>query len=235
MSEIITYIHQHTGWLYVRIVDSGFLFFDFWSLVHFWTGLVLFLSLRRLSVRNAWGWLAAAIVGWELFELLALYIALDVFRPETLKDQLTDIVVGILGAKVAAWLEARPRTLRPNFRQGQKQVGVPELLAAVTLAFLWVGNYGYAYNWERLNSAGLNYWAFSLWTGTLLAELVVLYRLEVLEVLEGPMPPLLVLWIMHIAGMFVGEYVGYRSFGIHEIGHVNTTSLCCGLVHGTRG
>ena len=39
-----------------------------------------------------------AISGWTLAEILILYLALGIFRPETIKDQFTDIFVGLMGA-----------------------------------------------------------------------------------------------------------------------------------------
>ncbi len=97
--------------MYTVLYRSPWFFFDLWSLNHFFSGmLVIFLARRyRIGDRARWTILMALLLGWEALEILFLYISVHVFLPETIPDQFTDIVVGVLGALlVEGWCKWRP-------------------------------------------------------------------------------------------------------------------------------
>lgn len=138
MENLVTWIKLLTSWLYVRVYENPVFFIDYWSFVHFWSGFVVFALLFVVKLRPAWRWLAFFLFCYECLELLLLYIACDVFRPETLKDQFTDVFVGLLGGFFCQWLLKRRSAKGPARRPWLEAEAV---LTSLTIAFVWTGNY----------------------------------------------------------------------------------------------
>ena len=97
MDHIVIWIKQHTGWLYVKIYENQFFFFDLWSFAHLCSGFVVFILLLMLGYRRPWIWLAIYLSIYEGVEMAMLYLSLHIFQPETIKDQVTDVLVGMFG------------------------------------------------------------------------------------------------------------------------------------------
>lgn len=218
------WILGNTQWLYVKLYDGPLVFLDCWSLNHAWSGLVVFLALRALGVRRAWTWLVAALLAYEVVELAFIYAAFHAFRPETLKDQLTDVVVGVLGASVGRlFVGARPSARVVDWAAAG--------LAAVSLSFLWVGHYGYTYSWPALNSAGVNWWAWLCWASALLITLRG--ELAVARCVTSGPAFWLVTYGIYLACLLAVEFTGYAVLGIREVGHAERQPLLGDLVHGS--
>lgn len=217
------WILGNTQWLYVKLYEGRWCFFDLWSLNHAWSGLAVFLALRALGVRRAWTWLVAALLAYEVVELAFIYAAFHAFRPETLKDQLTDVLVGVGGASVGRlFVGAAPKERALDWAATG--------LAAVSLSFLWVGHYGYTYSRPALNSPGVNWWAWLCWAAALLitlrGELAVARRV-------GGLRFWLVTYGIYGACLVAVEFAGFVVLGIREVAHVDRQPLIADLVHGT--
>ncbi len=229
MNTLGHWILTNTAWLYTKIFESAFFFLDLWSFVHLWSGFMVMTGLLALRVRRPWLLLAGSLLAYELVELGFIYAAFHAFHPETLKDQATDIVIGALGAAGARMIQSKaaavPHLAVPLAHR------VAAVLVPLTLAFVWVGHYGYRYDREALNSPGLNGWAFSLWT---LALLLVAYGFTTFESRwESTAKALSATAILYALSLFVVEYVGSVILGIHEVGHATRKALVFDLVHGT--
>ena len=72
----------HTEFLYTMIYENGFVFFDFWSIAHFWSGMVLFLLLAALNVKYKLFWMVFFILLYELIEVSFIFFAFNIFQPE---------------------------------------------------------------------------------------------------------------------------------------------------------
>jgi len=231
MTGLGRWILWNTAWLYTRIYENDLLFLDLWSLAHLWSGFAVMASLLALGIRRRWFWLAALLLGYELLELAFIYRAFHVFRPETLKDQATDMVVGLLGGAVAlslrAWYQRMPRA---STRQALLR-HFTAVLVALTIAFEWVGNYGYRYDRSAFNSAGLNWWAFLLWSAGLFGIAQAYAGFE--RRMSHRWAPLGSTAALYLVGLFVVEYLGYVTLQIREVGHGAGRALAFGLVHGT--
>jgi hypothetical protein len=223
---------DHTGWLYTKLFENFVFFVDLWSFVHAWAGMVLWLLLAQVSPRRRWCTIVAALVSWELLELTFLYFAIGIFKAETLKDQLTDIVIGLLGAALGRGL-TRSRAL--NTVPATSHQGLARhpavVFAGTTIAFLWVGNYKYHYNAEPLNSAGLNWWAFVLWSLGLATcvEIFLAFRARG----RSWSLSLAATWAVYLPALLALEYFGYNVLGIREVGHADAAPLVADLVHGS--
>lgn len=231
MNEAGSFILSHTAWLYTKLFEGPFFFFDLWSLAHLYSGFLVMLVLHACHRRRPFLELTALLVAYELVELAFIFVAFHVFRPETLKDQATDIVVGWVGGALATMLVRVGGSLR---RSGREQLArhAAAPLAAVAIAFEWVGNYGYSYDRPFLNSPGLCWWAFLLWS---LALLAVGESYASLEARVGSAKKAFSITVLgYGAALLLVEHLGYFELGIHEVGHANRTALAFDLVHGTR-
>ena len=219
--------YLHTKWLYTKIFENGFFFFDYWSLVHFWSGFVIVMLLMAFKFNSKWMWLIGLLFTYELIEIGFLFFALHIFRPESLKDQLTDLLVGSLGGWISYQLINLKSDKPFSFKFLQK---FPLVFSSSTLAFVWVGNYQYQYNVSILNTPGLNLWAFFLWW------IGGYYILEMYLVLKNnnnnKYTQLIYLWIVYFVAMLIIEFIGYDWLHISEIGNMNKTPLIFGLIHG---
>lgn len=224
MKELGLGIVAHTGWLYTRVHENPIFFFDLWSLVHFWSGFVLMSMLARLAPRRQWLALGVALTAWELLELLFLYVALGIFLPETVKDQCTDVLIGLLGGGLCLYV------LRWQAGSIRRQHVAAALVVALTLPFLWVGSYGYRYNHAVLNSTGLNWWAFLLW---FVASLGLSWHYAASQRRSGSRVVAFSRTVLLYVPLLVTvEYVGFVILGIRETGTAGQP-LVFGIIHGS--
>lgn len=85
---------SHSEFLYDVILKKGWFYIDHWSLVHGWSGAVVITLLASLRFRHRWFWLFFFLAAYELLEVAFMYIALQIFKPERLNDQVMDLLVG---------------------------------------------------------------------------------------------------------------------------------------------
>ena len=137
MDHFVIWIKQVTAWLYIPIYQNQIFFIDYWSFVHFWSGFVLFAMLIMLNYRPAWLWLVFYLTAYEIFELALLYFSLNIFLPETIKDQFTDIFVGLIGGGLCYLFLIAKKKMRTEL---YCRISPEAILTSVTLAFLWIGN-----------------------------------------------------------------------------------------------
>ena len=135
MENFVIWIKHHSGWLYEKIYENQFFFIDYWSFAHLWSGFVLFTMLLSLRKRNPFLWLLIYLSFYEIFEIAMLYLSLHVFQPETIKDQFTDIFVGMIGGILSYLYINQKANNRNTFFE---KIDIEALFVAETISFLWV-------------------------------------------------------------------------------------------------
>ncbi len=95
--EMYNLFLSNTSWLYVKIFQNDWFFFDLWSVVHFGSGVVFYLLIHQFFRKNVFQVFVGVLLVYELFEIFLLYFMVRVILPETFKDQLTDVLVGLAG------------------------------------------------------------------------------------------------------------------------------------------
>ncbi len=226
---IATVILDNTQWLYTKILENRIFFIDYWSFAHFWSGAVIFGFLSWRKFKRRWTVLVTLIVFYECFELAFIYFSLNVFKPETIKDQFTDIFIGLLGGLAA---RAFIYYFKPAInRQLFLHYFLP-VFVSLTISFIWVGNYQYRYNIDSLNTSGLNWWAFSVWSVGIF--LLIKFFLSIEPFFKHMLQSLLSTWVIYFAALLIIEYIGHYTLGIMEIGHPTGKALVWGVIHGTR-
>jgi hypothetical protein len=217
----------HTEFLYTRIYENGFLFFDFWSLVHFWTGMAVFLLMSALNFRNKWFWFVFFIILYEALEVAFAFFALHIFRPERYNDLIIDILLGILAAVICHYILLYKS-------DGKKVVYLPAwplmLFTSISFAFAWVGNYRYKYNYVFLNTKGINIGAFVLWL--IFGFIFLTFYQAVFKKEPHILRRLILVWAAYFVLLLVVEYNGFIVMNWHEVSLPGAPPLIFGLIHG---
>ena len=91
------FIREFTVWLHQPLFEYGLFYIDLWSLVHFWSGMILFAGLSAQRWKNRWGWLAFFLIAFEVVEATIFISILRLFMPEKLPDCFTDVIIGMAG------------------------------------------------------------------------------------------------------------------------------------------
>lgn len=230
MQWLIDTVYSNTLWFYTVVYKSNFFYFDLWTINHIWSGSVIYLLLSVYRIKNKWIILFAILLGYELIEILFRIFALNLFKPEIIKDQINDVLFGLLGAllshSILKWRKGKSRQvflLRYPFTS---------IFTAGTVAFLWVGFYGYKYNEYEFNTPGLNVFAFIVWWLSLYG-IIQLYELFGTK-MKRDFPRALTVWLIYFPLLLIIEYISYYIFELRESGnHFSREALMFGVIHGT--
>lgn len=231
MELIVNWIRDNTAWLYTRIYQSSLFFFDYWSLVHIYSGIGLFILFTFWGIKRRWLLLSLILVSYEIIEIVLVFLALHLFKPEIFKDQFTDIVVGFLGGFIGQYLLKEKKILNLHLLHLPLYVHIVACYSAFTVAFVWVGNYQYHYNQPFFNSPGLNWWAFVLWFVGLMMHFELYFFFK--RVFKKIYLLLAVSWIWFFAGLLTFEFIGFYVLYIRDESHGINAALVLGLIHGT--
>ncbi|MEK6760884.1 MAG: hypothetical protein AABX93_03095 [Nanoarchaeota archaeon] len=82
--------------LTTKIIESNFMFLDYWTFIHFGSGVMvmflIFLYFKKMKMQKKFLLLFLIIALWEIFELIS-----STFRPETKLDIFYDLIIGMIG------------------------------------------------------------------------------------------------------------------------------------------
>ena len=226
--DLVEYILSETAWLYTKIYQNNLFFFDLWSLVHLWSGFMVYLLIRAARIKRPMTVLASILALYEILEILFIYFAFMIFRPETIKDQVTDILMGMVGATASyLFLEA---VIKFNIRYSKVIMAFIIFVVSSSYAFFWVGFYHYRYNVEIYNTPGLNLSTFSAWT---MGGMFILYIFRLFWKIRFPYR-LGLTWLLFFIALLAFEYTYYYILEVRESSGYPLKPLIFGLIHGTR-
>lgn len=97
LARLYYFILTNTAPLYRVLYQSDYFFIDLWSINHFISGFILMIILLRKQSRHPFAILIFLLFFYECLEMAFTYLAVNIFRPEIIQDQFTDIVVGFFG------------------------------------------------------------------------------------------------------------------------------------------
>lgn len=228
LTEALRFIRNNTEWLYLVIYQNKFFFIDYWSFVHFFDGILLPVILINLKIKRVYLISFLILIVYEIIEISLIYFAFDVFKPETIKDQLTDILIGLLGVSVSHLIKRKSSIDKLN---NKVRLNLYAVLASVIIAFNWVGFYKYKYNVQVFNTSGLNIWAFFWWSIGLF--LICQFQIRLKNKFQNEKLYYFTLYISYLIILFSLEFIGYKLLNIRESNHINSTALLFNLIHGT--
>jgi hypothetical protein len=103
LKEVYYLVNHYTAFCYKVIYKSDYFLIDYWSFLHVFNGLwVVFVSYYK-RYRHPFLILGLALFSWEFLEISFIYLSAHIFKPETIPDQFTDIIVGFIGG-LLGWL-----------------------------------------------------------------------------------------------------------------------------------
>lgn len=226
---LVEWFNYETDWLYTKLYQNPIFFIDLWSFVHLWSGIVIFALIIYFNFKRKYLTLFISLFSYEVFEITIRYLALNVFLPETIKDQFTDIFIGMIGGYISHkfFIEKKYFENKPFLNRNNLII----IFTAASISFAWVGFYKYQYNFQILNSQGINYSAFLMWTAGIYSALRIFKFID--ERLNEFYKSLFITWILYILCLIIFEYVAYHIVGGHEISKPDRKPLIFDIIHGT--
>lgn len=215
-------IRNNTEWLYRVILEYKLFYYDLWSFVHLWSGAMLLVLLTAFKNKNRWWTLFLILVLFEIVESIFFIILLKLFHPEKIVDVLNDIFIGMLGGYLISIF------FKWNRNRKYAQWLAP-FLAAITIAFLWVGWYRYSYNIPYFNSPFINWWALICWT---LAGITMMVVFQQIKKHKNIVASIAIVWTVYLMLLFTVEYIAYHLLCFRETTK-GATPLIFNIVHGT--
>lgn len=157
MKELLVFIRENSVWLHHVLIEYKLIYWDLWSVVHFWCGALVFACLSAVNCKKRWKWLLIILTGFEVLEATVFIGVLKLFMPEKIPDVFMDIFVGIAGGYLAYYVFERA-----NLHEKPKRV-IVAIISSAIIAFFWTGYHGYQLNIEFGNFTALNLIAFVFW------------------------------------------------------------------------
>lgn len=228
MNNFFDDFYGATKWLYTKIYENSVFFFDYWSFAHLIAGFLIIVILLAFNIKHRWAILLALLTLWEIAELLFQFFALNIFKPETFKDQITDIVIGLISGFITYLIIKNKNKIYSKIHISQEFVA--SVMSASILAFFWVGTYQYHYSVNIFNTPGLNVWAFLLWFFG--ANLIIKTFIYCKNYFKKIPSSFVVLLGLYYISLFIIEYVGRYLLEIKEISSPSNTPLVFGLIYG---
>jgi uncharacterized membrane protein YeaQ/YmgE (transglycosylase-associated protein family) len=172
--------------------------------------------------------LAVILVAYEVFEILFVYIAFMIFRPETIKDQFTDIFLGVAGGLLCFLFLALVRKFHKRYPEPVHAFIF--FVISSSYAFIWVGSYHYKYNVSFYNTPVINISTLIGWTvgGMFILYMYRLFRKRYWLIRIS------LTWMLYFLALMVFEYFFYYILEVRETSGHPLKPLLFGLVHGTR-
>jgi len=220
--------YEYAGWLYTKLYQNDFFFIDLWSIVHCWSGFVIFLGLKSLKAKKPLWTLLTLLFIYGVLEILFTDFTLDIISPEIIKDQFTDIIVGMIGGTIG-FLIVQFGSLNNDKHLKSLNLFII-FLASVTYAYVWVGFYRYQYNNDLFNTPGINIGGFIFWT---MGAFATIFGFTLIKIRKFWLK-ISVSWVIYIVVLFIVEYFGFVIMGWHESSKENATPLLFDLIHGTK-
>lgn len=221
MASLMHFIRQYTVWLHHTLFEYGLFYIDLWSLVHFWSGLVLFTALSARGWKNRWRWLAFFLFAFEVVEATIFISIMKMFMPEKLPDSFTDILIGLAGGYLVYF-----------FFENRKIIeGCSNLflywLASGTVAFVWTGNSNYIFVNTTFNTQGINWLVLLVW---MIIGIAILFFYEKLKRINlGCLKSASICWIVYIPIMLIflqsSSNLLYAGEGFKEINGSQVKSI----------
>lgn len=122
--------------LYTRVFQGGFFFLDLWSINHMWSGFVLYLIITAIHIKRPLLIILVCQFGYEIFEIGLTYLACNIFIPEIIKDQFTDIFIGFAGSCIGLLAVSNYDHLKNNYPQIIDIALV--FFISMSFSFLWL-------------------------------------------------------------------------------------------------
>jgi hypothetical protein len=215
------------SWLYVKFYSNSFFFLDYWIILQSISTIFLFFLVKSYKVSKPIIITIVLLTIWELIE----FVAKQFVPPQFVSDsqiihQLIDLIISVLTIFIFNYLFTK---FKSHKYSSYLLRGLSSFINSFTIAFLWVGFYGYHYSQTEFNWSGLNWWAFFLWFvgANFIGTYFDLYRKK-----WSYLKSISIVYIFYLPILLFVEYLGRFVLYIQEVSNSAHKPLIFGLIYG---
>lgn len=173
---IIPFIAVRIKWLMTKIFVTQFVFIDYWTLVHIWSGAFLMIFFLGTKRKHPWIYIFSILFGYEIIEVLFKVLALHLFLAELFIDQYTDIGVGLLGAFVVKLILTQKQQVKWKEQYFGREHLLTTILVCMSISYLWTGSYNFYTGYVIMTGYPINWFLLFVWSAFLFLFLEVFKR-----------------------------------------------------------
>ena len=222
MEILFQSLRDNSDWLYSIIFKYNWFYYDLWSFVHLWSGGILFAILSAYSKERRWIKLFLLLATLGFIETSIAIGSFNLFQTKRSLGIVNDIATGMIGGYIIYWfLKWKYTKRRSNW--------IALFIASFTIAFIWVGSYGYKYSIAFFNSPHINWWALTAWT---LSGMIMIVVFNYLKNRTNYFWGVSITWLIYILLLFTVEYIAYHLIALREVSE-GTTALIFDVIHGS--
>ncbi len=222
MYTLLQSLRDNSDWLYSTIIEYRWFYYDLWSFVHLWSGVIFFVVLSAYNVKRKWLKLLLILTVLAFIENSFSIGSLNLFKSERSLGILNDVVTGMLGGYLMYYFLKWKHTKK-------RSMWLALFLSSLTVAFIWVGSYRYKYSIAFFNSPHINWWALTAWSVSgMIIIFVFSYFKQKLNYIWGIIIP----WLIYIVLLFAVEYIAYHLLAFREVTE-GTEALAFDVIHGS--
>lgn len=223
MHPFIQNIRDNFEWLNCVFFQYKLFYYDLWSLVHLWGGAIIFAILTAYKVKKRWMKLLLILSIFKVVETLFFVTELNLFKPEKSVDILNDIAIGMFGGYLIYFFFKWEYT-----KKHAKWLTL--FISSITIAFIWVGWYGYNYTIPFFNSPYINWWALISWT---VSGMTIIYLFSYFKNTINYFFAVTTPWLLYLILLLVVEYIAYHLLYLRETTQ-GEAPLIFDVVHGSK-
>jgi len=216
MDLIINTVYSNTLWLYKVIYSNKLFFIDFWTFNHIWSGAFIYLILKAKNVSRVWLVLIILLLTYELIEIMFRIFALDLFKPEIIKDQINDVIFGIFGAILCRFL-LKIRKSR-SWDVFHLRYPLTSLFTSGTISYLAVG---FSYRQNLVQDNGVIYvlchFIFLWFALYYLLQFYEMFKAKGYGELKSKMAAIGIFWAMYVLIMLAVDTLASSKEGATSI------------------
>lgn len=215
------------SWLYIQFYSNSYFFLDYWIILQAITTVFLFYFIKSFNIPKPILITLVLLTIWELIELVIKEFVPSQFVSDSqIIQQVIDLIISAITIIIFNYLL---KIFKSHKNSSYLLRGLTSFINSFTIAFLWVGFYGYHYSQTEFNWEGLNWWAFFLWfVGSNFIGIYFDLYLKKWSYLKS----ISIIYILYIPILLFIEYLGRFVLYIQEVSNPTHKPLILGLIYG---
>ena len=180
-----------------------------------WSGFMLYLILSGLRIKKTFTVILVCLLGYEVFEISLTYFATSIFIPEIIKDQFTDIFVGMTGSFVGYLFLSNYDFLISRFQIVVKNAFI--FFISLSFTFLWLVFSHESVCLDGSSSTEINLIIFFLWLTQAFITISVFRKSGLLKSIRP--------WTVFVATFILATVLNFYLVSLTEISGLKPDNL----------
>ena len=222
MDTFFLSIKDNSDWLYSTIFKYKWFYYDLWSFVHLWSGAIIYTFLAAYNIKKKRLKLLLILSVLGLIGGLISIGPFNLFISERSLGIFNDIATGMLGGYFIHYFLKWKYTKR-------RSKWLALFISSLTVAFIWVGFYGYSYSIAFFNSPYINWWALTAWS---VSGMIMIFVFSYIKDWKNYYWGVAITWLIYIILLFTVEYIAYHLLSFREETE-GSTDLIFDVIHGS--